>query len=243
MRERQKYYQRNSNKRYHRRGPLGVGLILVISALIIVAGARMYANDKSDLADSYGSQLSLSINKNDSKNENESDNKMVSQSDVPSGTSIDEYKGIPVYSNGTNYMSSHGLSYSEDGYYFGYKWQCVEHVKRFYYEIYGHEMPDGAGNAKYFYNPMLAQGELNEQRGLIQYNNGGDEKPQLDDLIVFTDGAYGHVAIISEVGQGWIEVIQQNSEYPRERYELKTENGKYIIEGDREPAGWLRTAD
>jgi len=137
-------------------------------------------------------------------------------------------------------MSSHGLNFSSDEYYFGYKWQCIEYVKRFYYEIYGHKMPDGAGNAKYFYNPMLNQGELNEQRGLIQYNNGGDEKPRPGDLLIFTDGAYGHVAIVSDVGQDWLEVIQQNSELPREKFELRNENGRYTIVGEREPAGWLR---
>jgi surface antigen len=137
-------------------------------------------------------------------------------------------------------MSSQGLNYSEDGYYYGYKWQCVEFVKRFYYEKFGHEMPDGAGHAKYFFNPMLAQGEFNEQRGLYQYHNGGDTKPQRDDLLVFTDGAYGHVAIICDVGEDWIEVIQQNSEVSRERYHLEEDDGKYILSGEREPAGWLR---
>ena len=194
------------------------------------------SNEKPVIHESYGSQLSLSTTKVETE-----ENEMISQSEVPVGTIIDEYKGIVVYSNGTDYMSSHGLNFSndEDEYYFGYKWQCVEYVKRFYYEIYGHKMPDGAGNAKYFFNPMLSQGELNEQRGLIQYENGGDEKPRPDDLLVFTDGAYGHVAIITEVGQDYIEVIQQNSEFPRERFELKVENGRYTIQGEKNPEGWL----
>lgn len=37
------------------------------------------------------------------------------------------------------------------GYYYGYKWQCVEYIKRFYYEAKGHKMPDSYGNAKDFW--------------------------------------------------------------------------------------------
>ena len=233
------YYVPRSDryKRNKKKSPLHTAVFLIIISLLIVTGTRVLGDEKPVMPESYGSQLSLSGSKVETE-----ETKMVSQFEVPAGTEIDEYKGIVVYSNGTNYMSSHGLNFSnnEDEYYFGYKWQCVEYVKRFYYEIYGHMMPDGAGNAKYFFNPMLNQGEFNEQRGLIQYENGGDEKPRPDDLLVFTDGSYGHVAIITEVGQDFIEVIQQNSEFPRERFELNTENGSYTIQGERDPAGWMR---
>lgn len=135
------------------------------------------------------------------------------------------------------------MNYSDDGYYYGLKWQCTEYVKRFYYTVYQHKMPDGAGNAKYYFNPMLEQGEYNNQRGLFQYKNGGDVKPREDDLIVFTDGKYGHVAIISATGEDWIEVVQQNSEVPRKRYKLVKTDGGYDVDGDRKPAGWLRLGD
>lgn len=234
MREKQNYYCQYSDRRSHRKNPLKVAIGLIVFALLIVGATRISASEPLQVPHSYGAQSIISANKDNLGLD------MVSQFDVPPGTQIDEYRGIVVYSNGTNYMSSHGLNFSDDGYYYGYKWQCVEYVKRFYYEIYGHKMPDGAGNAKFFYNPMLNQGELNEQRGLLQFKNGGDVRPLLGDLLVFTDGAYGHVAIIAAMGQGWVEVIQQNSEVPRERYEIRNENGKYTIVGDKEPAGWLR---
>lgn len=239
LRNTRNYYNPRSGRRYkqpQRKSPLGIAIALIVISLLIVTGTRMLGDEKKVISGSYGAPLSLSVSKDETK-----DKKMVSQFEVPAGKIIDEYKGIAVYSNGDNFMSSHGLNYSDDGeYYFGYKWQCVEYVKRFYYNIYGHKMPDGAGNAKYFFNPMLNQGEYNEQRGLIQYANGGDEKPRPGDLLVFTDGAYGHVAIISEVGHDWIEVIQQNSEFPRERFELRTKDGTHNIDGERDPAGWLR---
>lgn len=226
-----RHYKRNKRRS---RNPVPLAIGLIVFALLIVVGSRMFADETSIIPKSYGGQLTISSVKD------KPETTMVPQSEVPVGTIIDEYRGIAVYSNGNNFMSSHGLNFSSDEYYFGYKWQCIEYVKRFYYEIYGHKMPDGAGNAKYFYNPMLNQGELNEQRGLIQYNNGGDEKPRPGDLLIFTDGAYGHVAIVSDVGQDWLEVIQQNSELPREKFELRNENGRYTIVGEREPAGWLR---
>lgn len=209
-------------------------IILILMALVIVTGAKMIPPKKNNISPSYGFQESSSAQTEEKTQE------IIYQEKYKPGTKIDEYKGVAVYSNGSNYMSSHGLSFSLDGYYYGYEWQCVEYVKRFYYERFGHKMPDGAGHAKYFFNPMLEQGELNKQRGLKQYHNGEDMKPRVDDLLVFNDGAYGHVAIISQVEDEWVEVIQQNSEVTRQRLTLEVEDGKYILKGEREPAGWLR---
>lgn len=157
------------------------------------------------------------------------------------GNIIDTYKGVNVYYNGEDYGKNHGKSYSKDGYYYGYKWQCVEYVKRFYYEAKNHKMPDVYGNAKDFFDDDLNQGDLNKKRGLYQYKNGGDEKPQEDDLLVFTDTTYGHVVIISEVYDDYVEVVQQNmGQDSRDKFDLKYIDGKYYIGGKREPAGWLR---
>ena len=164
------------------------------------------------------------------------------ESSVPEvGEVLDEYKGVKVYNNGRKYSKNHGKSYSLDGYYYGYKWQCVEHIKRFYYEALEHKMPNVYGHAKDFFNNSLSQGELNTDRNLYQYQNGGDIKPQINDLIVFTDSTYGHVAIVSEVGDDYIEVVQQNIyKKPREKFSLVEKNGCYFVGSSRKPAGWLR---
>lgn len=233
MRHRQLGFGKKRSRKSFLDSPLIVGAVFIIVALVIVSGSRLNAKKEYQYSPSYGSQVSAASNEN-------KEVRVIRQSDVEPGTKIDEFKGVAVYSNGTNYMSSHGLNFSDDGYYYGYKWQCVEFVKRYYYEKFGHKMPDGAGNAKWFFNPMIDQGEYNEQRGLLQYENGGDVKPKVDDLLVFTDGAYGHVAIISEVGDNYIEVVQQNSEVPRERLRMKVSGRTYTITGEREPSGWLR---
>lgn len=157
------------------------------------------------------------------------------------GKKIDEYRGVPVYYNGILYAKSHGENYSTDGYYYGFKWQCVEYVKRFYYDAKNHSMPDGYGNAKDFFDENVAEGELNERRNLIQYRNGGNMKPKEDDLIVFNDTKYGHVAIVTKVTDQYIEVIQQNVwGKSREKYKLVEKDNKYFVGDKHKPAGWLR---
>jgi surface antigen len=155
------------------------------------------------------------------------------------GVELDRYKGVVVYDNGPIVARSFGRHYAADGYYFGQKWQCVEFVKRFYYEAKGHRMPDVWGHAKDFFEESVEQGGLNKRRGLVQFRNGGGERPAVDDLVVF-DGAYGHVAIISEVGSNYVEVVQQNIYgRPRERFEWEWTNGaaKFQL---KKVKGWLR---
>lgn len=58
------------------------------------------------------------------------------------GDTLDLFNRVVVYYNGDNYTHSQGKNYSEDGYYYGQKGQCVEFVKRFYYEAIKHRMPN-----------------------------------------------------------------------------------------------------
>ncbi len=162
-------------------------------------------------------------------------------SDPEIGAEIDNYKGVAVYYNGSKIDISHGQYYSADGYYYGQKWQCVEFVKRFYYEALKHCMPDTLGNARDFWDNRVPSGKLNHRRDLLQYKNGGTDKPQVDDLLVFTYGQYGHVAVISKVGEDYIEVVQQNVEgHTRQVWPLFNNSGRYYIGDGQQPAGWLR---
>jgi surface antigen len=157
------------------------------------------------------------------------------------GQVTDSYKNVQVHFNGIAYSKAYGESYSKDGYCYGMKWQCVEYVKRFYYLIKNHKMPNGYGNAKDFYNPYVTQGGLNKDRGMLQYRNEGNMKPKADDLLVFADRKYGHVGIITKVTKTYIEIIQQNVySKTRARYSLKYKNGNYYVGTTRKPAAWLR---
>jgi surface antigen len=144
------------------------------------------------------------------------------------GQEIDNFNGVAVYYNGgvDNVM---GRNTTPDGYNLGLKYQCVEFVKRYYYEHFNHKMPDSYGHAKDFFNKTLSDGQKNKQRNLVQYSNPSQTKPKVDDLLIF-DGTilnkYGHVAIISNITEQGIEIIQQNpGSFGKYRETLSMENG------------------
>lgn len=160
------------------------------------------------------------------------------------GQKLDSLNGVYVYYNGG---IDHVLerNTSADGYNIGLKYQCVEFVKRYYYEYYHHKMPDSYGNAKDFFDPGVNDGTLNEKRGLLQFRFGKKNKPQIGDLIVF-DGhpgnSYGHVAIVSMVSNTEVEIIQQNPgpfADSRVRYSLDSTGAGFVI-GHERALGWLR---
>ncbi|CAN5279679.1 CHAP domain-containing protein [soil metagenome] len=155
------------------------------------------------------------------------------------GKVIDEHNGVQVHYNGWSIAQSHGKHYHADGYYYGHQWQCVEFVKRYYYLHLGHTFPDGWGHAKDFIDTTLRNGELNERRGLQQYYNCGKMPIEPNDLLVYTQGKYGHVAIVTEVGDDYVEIIQQNV-FLTTRRRLRLRDGHNIDDGNNPPEGWLR---
>jgi surface antigen len=162
---------------------------------------------------------------------------------VSFGEKLDDLNGIIIYSNGIDYSQSHGKHYHSDGYYFGHKWQCVEFVKRYYYLHLHHKMPNLYGHAISYFNPTIKHGQLNKERNLIQYQNGKNEVPKINDLMVFRYTQYGHVAIVSKVEKDKIEIAQQNTgSKTRTTLDLTFENGKYFV-GDERTLGWLRKSN
>lgn len=160
------------------------------------------------------------------------------------GDKIDSLNGVSVYYNGgVNHILERNKT--EDGYNLGIKYQCVEFVKRYYYETYHHKMPDSYGNAKDFFDAKIPDGQKNEKRNLIQFTNPSLSKPQVGDLLVYSATAFnrfGHVAIVSEVKDSTIEIIQQNPgpfSPSRENFNIKFENNQWRIDNSR-ILGWLR---
>ena len=134
---------------------------------------------------------------------------------------------------------------SKDGYNIGLQWQCVEFVKRYYYEHFNHVMPVPGGNAKDIFDRNLPDASYNEKRDLVQYSNASLKKPSVDDILVF-DGhlgnKYGHIAIISKVSENSIEIIQQNAgpDAPsREELKLVLINDRWKVM-NRRVLGWMR---
>jgi surface antigen len=148
------------------------------------------------------------------------------------GKVFDEFNGVKVYYNGSIYNVS-GRNVAKDGYNLGQKYQCVEFIKRYYYQRFNHKMPNSYGHAKDFFDPSIADGKINRQRNLLQFHNGSPTKPQVDDIIVLNWSSYGHVAIISKVTDTEIEIVQQNpgpNASSRATFPLVFKNGIWTIE-------------
>lgn len=157
---------------------------------------------------------------------------------------IDSFKGVAVYDNGS-VRNVHGRNVTSDGYNLGLKYQCVEFVKRFYYQKLGHKMPNSYGNAKDFYDRSIPDGGWNKARGLTQYSNPGSSRPQVNDILVFGPSPYnhfGHVAIVSKVTSNSIEIVQQNpgpGNPSRESFNLTKQGNAYKV-NETYVLGWLR---
>jgi surface antigen len=160
------------------------------------------------------------------------------------GNPIDNLNGVSVYYNGS-VSTINGRNKTRDGYNLGLKYQCVEFVKRYYYEHLNHKMPDSYGNARDFFDKGLKDGQKNKKRNLFQYTNPSLKIPRKNDLLIFSGtvfNKYGHVAIISNVTENEIEIIQQNPgplSESRETYKLEKKNNKWKIDNGR-IMGWLR---
>ena len=160
------------------------------------------------------------------------------------GQPIDQLNGVIVYYNGpVDHCAERNLA--PNGYNLGIKHQCVEFVKRYYFEHLHHEMPDSFGHAREFFDPAIADGASNPKRALVQYTNGSRSWPQVDDLLVFGPtffNEYGHVAIVSAVTDSTVEIVQQNPGQfgsSRETLRLSFESGLWWYK-DNHLLGWLR---
>lgn len=157
------------------------------------------------------------------------------------GDIIDSLNGVYVYYNGSISNVS-GRNIAPDGYNLGQKYQCVEFVKRYYYQHLKHRMPDSYGHAKDFFDHNVSDGKRNHRRNLLQFTNPSQSKPMVNDLLVFGRSGYGHVAIISAVRDNEIEVIQQNmgaAENSRMRIPLQFRDNQWHIKSGW-AVGWLR---
>lgn len=171
-------------------------------------------------------------------------NRKLKAGSMEIGDKVDSLNGVFVYYNNTVSNVS-GRNTTEDGYNLGLKYQCVEFVKRYYYEHLNHKMPNSYGHAKDFFVNGLSDGNLVKHRNLHQYTNPSNSKPKPNDLLVYdgtTFNKYGHVAIVSKVTEDEVEIIQQNPgpfKSSRESYKLIQNNSKWEIDHHK-VLGWLR---
>ena len=158
------------------------------------------------------------------------------------GDTLDIFQNIPVFYNGYagNVL---GTSKAPNGYVYGLQYQCVEFVKRFYYDFLHHTMPIGNGQAVDFFAVDLADGQMNQARRLRQYQNPSYWKPAKYDLLVLRatpDNRYGHVAIITTVWRDSLEIVQQNTGLQTRRIiRYSFVQNRWQLQ-DKRVLGWLR---
>jgi surface antigen len=160
------------------------------------------------------------------------------------GEVIDRHNGVAVYYNGPVSNVS-GRNLAADGYNLGLKYQCVEFVKRYYYERLQHKMVDSYGHAKDFFSKEVKDGAYNNKRGLKQFTNPSFSKPLPDDLLIYgptSFNPFGHVAIVATVSDNEVEIVQQNPgpfSSSREKIRLSRKGDFWMLE-DHRILGWLR---
>ncbi len=159
------------------------------------------------------------------------------------GEVIDSHNGVAIYYNGDRFTNVSGRNVTADGYNLGLKYQCVEFVKRYYYEVFDHKMPNSYGHAKDLFDDSLGDVGYNRERALTQFRNVRSYPPKANDILIY--GAYpgnpfGHVAIISKVENDYIEIVQQNiGSTTRKKIKLVKFMDYYTI-ADHNILGWLR---
>lgn len=111
------------------------------------------------------------------------------------GTTLGSRRGVTAYSNGSaGFVGPTGT--------YGIQYQCVEFVNRYYVQALGWKNMRGYGDADDYFTSTAT--------GLDRFANGGTMAPQADDLLCFSGGANGHVAIVVSVGASSIMIIEQN---------------------------------
>ncbi len=147
-----------------------------------------------------------------------------------------------------------------DGVFMGYKWQCVELARRWLYINKGYVFDDIAMAYDIFRLRFVTVIADNSKLPLKSFANGAMRHPEPGCLLIWNEGGEfdvtGHVAVVTEVYDDRIRVIEQNVEdkrwpdgenWSRELAVTLGEDGSYWIDCTFEDAGimgWvIQTAD
>ncbi|MDH3578762.1 MAG: glutathionylspermidine synthase family protein [Gammaproteobacteria bacterium] len=174
--------------------------------------------------------------------------------------------GVPSYSsdydsaNEQEFTDRHSYRSFVDGIYMGMKWQCVEFARRWLYANLGWVFDDVA----MAYDIFRLQSGLVISDGsrlpLHSFRNGSRRRPEPGAMLIWNEGGHftttGHVAIITDVGDGSVRIAEQNFEHrkwqddrrwSRELAMTVSESGEIHIDGGGDNAeilGWvIQTTD
>jgi len=157
---------------------------------------------------------------------------------APCGRALSSFDGTTARSNGS--CTASGCSCGGTGTY-GLEYQCVELVMRHFQT---HWKLRWYGNAKDLLTHAKSSSyyKYGSPSAVAVYYNGDASHPPLPgDMIVWTNGTYGHVALVSGLRSGYVDIIEQNvyGVTPAGKYSLKY-NGKTVYGRWSQPGpiGW-----
>ena len=185
----------------------------------------------------------------------------ITEKHAPFGTLLGYAPGgVAIYSSDYDSLEnrdklddSHFRHYL-DKEYMGYKWQCVEFVRRFLYLNYGTILTDVRMAYEIFSLRYLRQVVNDNLLPLQAFANGCQRPPEKGALLIWQEGGEfehtGHVAIITQVLSDRIRIAEQNvihhplhkgQQWTRE-LPLIQRDGQYFIQDsfdDTEILGWM----
>lgn len=166
------------------------------------------------------------------------------------GTDLGSYRGVVARSNYVGGCEPSpgcffGIEAPRTVGTYGYQYQCVEYVVRFYASALRYPGLRGSGDAIQYWNGP----HTDAARRLKRYANGGTVPPQPDDMIIFEGGRYGHIAVVRAVTADSVHIIQQNWFHNRgdgdHRLAMTVSAGRYTVaplatNGRYRVLGWRR---
>lgn len=174
--------------------------------------------------------------------------------------------GVPAYSCDYDSADDEELPTRQayrsyiDGVYMGHKWQCVEFARRWLYLNRGYVFDDIAMAYDIFRLRHVRVVAGNRLLPLHSFRNGSKRFPVPGSLLIYEEGGAfettGHVAVITEVTEDYVRIVEQNvgdrrwpdgRDYARELAAEVTADGEYWLEdsfGDATILGWvIQTGD
>ncbi len=173
--------------------------------------------------------------------------------------------GVPVYSSdyatadSTEFPNRKAYRSFVDGIFMGYKWQCVEFVRRWLYINKQYIFDDIPMAYDIFRLRSVRKLKDNSLLPLHSFKNGSRRRPEPGCLLIFAPvGEFsitGHVAIVTEVHNEYLRFADQNDDnriwpegqdFSRQLRATLTEQGGYHLEENPENAsilGWVIQTD
>ena len=130
---------------------------------------------------------------------------------------------VPIYSSDYDSASKeefpnrHSYRSYVDSIFMGYKWQCVEFARRWMYTNKGYIFDDVAMAYDIFRLPSVRVVADNSLLPLKSFRNGSPRHPEPGCLLIWNEGGEfdvtGHVAVVVEVSEDHINVVEQNVDH------------------------------